>query len=176
MSVTGLSAKIAAADSTGVAGWNGPHGIKAQQEDIAALLLARGVMVVADVATLALISVAEARIALVKEVALYVYNPVAASNPPANDILVAGGGRWEWICAVGPTSYSEVFGDSTAETFTITHNLNTLTPHVQVLETLNGLPYSVNNDYTLSVISANAVSLTYPDPPGTQQFTAKVRK
>lgn len=176
--ITSLRNKTALADASGHASWNGANGIKEQITELTDLLQSRGVKVVADFSTLAALTGADTNLVAVKGVALYSFHPLGTTSNPL-DYPASGGGRWEFLCALGKTTYSEIIGDSIATVFTIEHNLNTISPTIMQLEPFSpggGAPYSISTDAEISIVDENSYTLTYLTPPASYQFTIVTKK
>lgn len=173
--ISSLRSKTALCDAAGPASWGGANGIEAQFVEVADLLLERGVKVLENLTTLASLTGADAGIVAVKGGNLYVYNPNGTTTSVL-DYPASGGGRWQYLASLGPTSFAQIIGDSIETVFTITHNLNTLYPTVLQLETLTGLPYAYSTEGVVTVEDANTVVVTYVTPPGSFQYTIAVKK
>lgn len=159
--------------------YEGAAGLGSYYSNLLDLITDRGIMVVPDVATLSLLTGNDAKLVAVKSVGLYAFNPSATVvNNPLN-YPATGGGYWEYLVALGKTSYSEVIGDSVVTVWTITHNLNTLTPTVLQMEADSpggGAPYAYVTNGVVSVDDANTITITYSSAPATHQYTIVVKK
>lgn len=95
-----------------------------------------------------------------------------AVNPAASGGIVVGAGGVSLDTAVAVRKYtSAAFGDGSAVTFTITHNLGNQRPNVNVYEVSTNALWQVD----VVATNANAVQLTFGTPPTAGQFIASVQ-
>lgn len=154
--------------------WNGTGQLKQITTNLTTLLKERGVLVVGDTTALALISGADSHLVFVEDQGLYYFDANSTTPIPAGSIQ-APNGLWRLLIATPFPQYTEVVGDGTNDTFDIDHDLDTLYPDVQALQTGGGLAY-IPVDFDYSVTSANQIAVTFPAPPASNDITIIVKK
>lgn len=158
--VNSILNQIELANSGGTASWSGTNGIKNILTNLAGALLEAGMKVLDDTAALSALSSNEARIAAVKNVGFFAFNPSNVLPATSPNISASGGGLWEFLGPLGNPVYTEVIGDGVALSHEVTHNLNTLTPTVLAFNIISGAPNDVFVLPTYEVIDANTIQVS----------------
>lgn len=159
----------------GTLAWGGANGLQSILYGLSDSARTRGALYVDNTGILSSLSGNDARFVIVRDVAWYAYDPTGSISPTAPNFPASDGGRWVFLSDIGKVRHEEEFGDSATLVFTIIHNLNTLLPTYQILNTL-ALPYGYDTSGVVAVTDANTITITYTSAPGRLQFTVIVKK
>lgn len=171
--------KIADADltQTGKVPWTGANGLESITTDLATAIREKGLYLIpldangaVDITSLELLGGADAKLVLLEGAGIYSYSNNAAPPGVTTSIPAGGGGIWKLVCYLPKAPYTVALGAGNT-TYTVTHNLNTITPAVRVYAMANsstGLPYTLLNGATgataplISITGANTLTVTFP--------------